>query len=164
MMGRREFGIAGVSALTMAAMGSRSVGQEQGAADKPTRKEKRQHRHNVKAYQDCAKACSDCQRECNACTTHCGHMLADGNERHLTTLESCQDCADICAVASQIVARGGPYSNLICEACAEACKKCAEECEKFPDDEHMTKCAKACRDCEKACRDMLAANLEHRHD
>lgn len=112
------------------------------------------HMEHNEAMQACAKACSDCQRACNMCGTHCGHMLADGRKEHVATLMTCQDCADICAAASQVVARGGPFSGIICESCADACVACAKECEKFPDDEHMTACAKECRKCEKACREM----------
>ncbi|MEO8268873.1 MAG: four-helix bundle copper-binding protein, partial [Aureliella sp.] len=71
------------------------------------------------------------------------------------TLSTCLDCADICAAASQVVARGGPFAKLICAACADACQKCAAACEKFPADEHMAKCAAECRQCEAACRKMI---------
>ena len=103
----------------------------------------------------CAKACSDCQRVCDSCSIHCAHMLHEGKKAHFATLTSCQDCATVCAAASQIVARGGPYSNEICKACVDVCAKCAKECEKFPEDTHMKACAQECRKCEKACLEML---------
>ncbi len=103
----------------------------------------------------CAKACSDCQRACDSCSTHCAHMLHEGKKTHFASLASCQDCATVCAAAAQITARGGPFSNVICTACADACGRCAKECEKFPDDAHMKACGQECRKCEKACRDML---------
>jgi hypothetical protein len=53
------------------------------------------------------------------------------------------------------VARGGPFSDLICTACAEACARCAKACEQQPGDEHMKACAEECRRCEKECREML---------
>jgi hypothetical protein len=68
---------------------------------------------------------------------------------------TCQDCADVCAAASQIVARGGPFSKTICGSCAEACAACAKECEKYPNDVHMKECAEECRECEKSCRAMV---------
>ena len=61
----------------------------------------------------------------------------------------------MCAVASQIISRGGPMSTLVCKACADACAQCAVACEKFPNDAHMKKCAEECRMCEKACRAMI---------
>jgi hypothetical protein len=107
------------------------------------------------ALQACSKACSDCQRECDSCGTHCAHLLSKGNQEHLATLMTCQDCATICAAASQIVARGGPFSATICDSCATACAECAKACAKNPDDRFMQACAEECRKCEKACRSML---------
>ena len=103
----------------------------------------------------CAKACSDCQRECDMCTHHCAGMLAEGKKEHKATLATCQDCASLCSVASQIVARMGPFSVAACAACADACSKCAKECEKQPEDKHMKMCAEECRKCEKACAEMV---------
>jgi hypothetical protein len=82
-------------------------------------------------------------------------MVGEGKKQHLTTLMYCQDCANVCATAAQIVARGGPLATLICDPCAEACARCGKECEKFPADQHMKRCAEECRKCEKACRDMV---------
>jgi len=107
------------------------------------------------AYEACAKACSDCQRVCDMCTAHCTTMVADGKKEHLVSLKECQDCATICSAASQIVARGGPHSMLICDICMKACDQCAKACEKFPDDKHMKACAEECRKCQKACEVMV---------
>jgi hypothetical protein len=107
------------------------------------------------AYQACARACQECQLECDMCAAHCASMLSEGKKEHLSTLRTCQDCATHCAAAACIMGRKGPYSDLICKACAEACKRCGDECAKFKDDAAMKKCADACRKCEKACRDML---------
>jgi hypothetical protein len=82
-------------------------------------------------------------------------MVAQGKKEHQTTLRTCLDCATHCSAAAQITARRGPFSDLICKACAEACAKCGKECAKFSEDEHMKKCADECRRCEKACREML---------
>jgi hypothetical protein len=112
------------------------------------------HKGHSQSMQDCAKACSDCQRQCDMCATHCGNLLAEGKHEHLTTLMSCQDCANFCTAAAQIVSRGGPFSALVCESCAEACARCGKSCEKFSADEHMQQCAESCHKCEKACRDM----------
>src|SRR5262245_49195137 len=113
-------------------------------------------------FMDCAKACDDCARMCDACGAHCAKMVADGKKEHFTTLQTCQDCATHCSAAATITARRGPYSDLICIACAEACKRCGEACDKIKDDEMMKKCADECRKCEKACREMLK-HTEHHH-
>jgi hypothetical protein len=151
MFGRREFGLAGISALTLAALQNPAFAQGASKA-----KGGAAHDHDDdKMFEDCAKACSDCQRECDSCATHCAHLLSKGEKEHLTTLMTCRDCAKICAAAAQIVAAQGPLSATICDACAKACSDCAAACEKFPDDKHMQACAKECRACEKACKEML---------
>lgn len=148
MIGRREFGVAGLSAVALAAL-------ERSAFSQKEPKKQSGHAEHDEMLQACAKACSDCQRLCDMCTTHCAHLLREGQKEHATTLATCQDCADFCVAAAQIVARGGPFSTLICASCAEACAECGKQCEKFPDDQHMTKCAQECRKCEKACREMV---------
>ena len=148
-MNRRQFATAGFSAAAVVAWQADVLAQQAGGGQQI------KHLEHDKHYQECAKACSDCQRECDSCATHCAHQLHAGKKEHMTTLGTCQDCADFCAAASQIVARGGPFAALICDPCAEACARCAKECEKFPQDEHMKRCAEECRKCEKACREML---------
>lgn len=144
MIGRREFGLAGVSAAAWSAM------HAVGVAD-----DKQSHNGHDGVFMECARACSDCQRECDACAHHCGTMLSEGKKDHLETLRSCQDCADVCATAAQIVARKGLFSHGICEACADICAICAKACDKHPNDKMMARCADECRECEKACREMM---------
>lgn len=159
MIGRREFGIAGASALALAALERSAFAQSKKDED-AKRDEHHVDHHGDDMFAACAKACSDCQRACDSCATHCAHMLHEGSDKHLTTLATCQDCADVCAAASQIVARKGPFAALVCKACVDACARCAKECEKFPDDAHMKMCAEECRKCEKACKEMLS-HVEH---
>jgi hypothetical protein len=111
--------------------------------------------HDHDHYMKCAKACDDCGRVCDACAGHCAIMLADGKKDHFTTLQTCADCATACKAASCIVARQGPFSDLICTACADACKRCGDACDKFKSDQMMKECADECRKCEKECRQML---------
>lgn len=119
-----------------------------------SRAEDKPHEHAAH-YLECAKACDDCARMCESCAAHCGNLLMQGKKEHFETLRTCQDCASFCSAASAITAKGGPFSDLICQSCADACKRCGDACAKFPDDEHMKKCAEECRRCEKACREML---------
>lgn len=148
-MNTRKFEGIGLVAFALAIFGVVMFAQ-QGNTD-----EKAEHKEHGGAMRACAKACSDCQRECDSCATHCAHQLHEGKKEHLTTLMTCQDCANFCGTAAQIVSRGGPFARLVCEGCAEACSRCGKACENFPDDKHMKQCAKECRKCEKACRDMV---------
>ena len=113
------------------------------------------HDHHAGHFISCAKECRDCALMCDTCAAHCANMLAEGKKEHKTTLQTCQDCSSVCTAAACITAKAGPFSDVICQACAEACKRCGDACGRFKDDEHMKKCADECRTCEKACRDML---------
>jgi len=150
MMGRREFGVAGISTAALLALQATGLGQ--GKKKKKGESSPEGHHGTI---DPCAAACGACQRSCDACATHCANLLAAGEKDHLESLRTCQDCATICAAAAQIVSRSGPFADLVCTACAEACARCAEACEKNADDAHMQHCAEECRRCEKECREML---------
>ena len=107
-------------------------------------------------FMECAKACDDCKRSCDMCGAHCAKLVTDGHKMHAETMKTCQDCAAVCSAAGCIVAKQGPFTDIICTACADACKRCGDACEKHAGhDEVMKKCMEECRKCEKACRDML---------
>ena len=126
------------------------VAPARAADDKPAA-----HVHDSPEMTKCEKACVDCAKECESCFHHCAMMLAQGKKEHLRSLQTCNDCGVLCAVAAKLIARHGPFVGLTCDACGKACDLCGAECEKFTGDEHMKKCATACRDCAKACRDMV---------
>ncbi len=149
MLERRQFVAAGLAGMAAATLPNPLKADEH--------EHHASHDHDRSVFEKCAAACSECQRECNSCANHCAMMLKQGHSKHATTLATCQDCADMCVAAAQIVSRRGPFAELICKACADACAKCAEACKKFPDDKHMAECAKVCLECEKACREMLSA-------
>jgi hypothetical protein len=107
------------------------------------------------AVDHCVRACNDCQRACDMCAAHCVRLIADGKKEHVKTLQTCQDCAEICSSAARIVAHHGLFSDLICRSCADACSRCGKQCEQFSDDKLMKACAEECRRCEKECRAML---------
>ena len=172
MMGRREFGMAGLSAAAVLAMQASGVAQpgnrdqrgSRGGADRAAGAA-HDHGHDDHGMSDeCARACSDCQRECDACANHCTDLLTQGRREHAETLRVCQDCADICATAAGIVARRGPFSAQICTACADTCAACGEHCESHGEhDETMKRCAEACRRCEEACRQMAGHGDHDEH-
>jgi hypothetical protein len=146
MFSRREFGVAGLSGLALAALPGVALAQEDPKARAGEKHE---------TLEACAAACCACQRECDLCTTHCAQLMMEGMKEHLATLMSCRDCATICAAAARVVAGHGTFSALICESCMTACAECAQVCEKHPDDKLMKDCGAECRNCEKACREML---------
>src|SRR5690348_1797686 len=112
MVGRREFGALGLSAAAALAINS-AVGQEKKSTDDDA------HSAHDEILRKCADACNACQRECDSCALHCAHMLVNGKKQHMITLQTCQDCADVCAAAARVVSRHGPFSHILCEACAQ---------------------------------------------
>lgn len=147
MIARRDF-----TKLGLSVVGAAMLGGAASAEDAPGHAGQGHHEQ----FQQCARACSECQRACDECANHCAQLLIDGHQDHALTLAACQDCANFCVAAAQIVARSGPFAELICESCAVSCDRCAEQCEKFPDDEVMKACAEECRKCQKACTAMLS--------
>jgi len=149
------FVLSGLAAACVISWGGVASGRLQ-EDDKTAKSPAQPGGEKVAPFKDCAKACDDCARSCDECGAHCGKMLAEGKKDHLVTLRTCQDCATICSATSCILSRGGPFSDMICVACADACKRCGDECDKHAaHDPVMKACAEECRRCEKACRTML---------
>lgn len=100
--------------------------------------------------------CMACHVICEQTLTHCLSM--GGRHVEAVHLKSLIDCAQICAVSSDFMARDSAVHASVCKACSDACAACAASCEKFGDDEQMKLCAEACRKCEESCRAMSAAH------
>lgn len=101
----------------------------------------------------CLEACVECLVACEMCSDACL------GEKDVAMLLMCirldRDCADACATAIRVMARGGPLTAAVCRACADACDACAEECEKHAQHhDHCRICAEACRSCADECRRM----------
>lgn len=63
------------------------------------------------------------------------------------------DCADICQLAANMMARNSEYAKEICRLCAQICRACGEECQKHKAD-HCQRCAEACMACAQECERM----------
>jgi hypothetical protein len=96
-------------------------------------------------------ACIACTIACENCATECLHE--QDAKMMARCIELDRDCADICALAVRLMARGSEFAARICAVCAEVCDACAQECGKH-DNEHCKRCAEACRKCAEECRKM----------
>jgi hypothetical protein len=153
-MNTRLIGVLGVMAAALVVAGTYTSAQEKKAAPPAAVPAADPHAAH---FTDCAKECGECARVCDVCAAHCAKLLAAGNKEHLSTLATCADCASICVSGACVVARMGPFSDVICTACADACKRCGDACDKHAaHDAVMKQCTDECRKCEKSCRDMLA--------
>ena len=81
-------------------------------------------------------------------------------------IAACRDCADICLLDAQLMARASPTHFAVCATCADACERCATECERQAKAHEgetarlLQACAKACRECATSCR-VMAEHASH---
>ena len=105
--------------------------------------------HLSQAVLDCIAACNECATECGSCFSH---MVGKDSPNECPAC--CIDCAALCRLSADAMARNSPFAKEICALCAKACDRCAEECGAH-DMEHCKRCAEACRRCAAACRAMV---------
>lgn len=97
------------------------------------------------------EACTACQQACASCAYDCCGRTG--------MAECCQlslDCASMCAMTAEMIARGSRWAVSMAELCARMCAECAVECGKH-DNPACQACAEACRRCEEQCRQMVAS-------
>ena len=104
-------------------------------------------------YEGCIEACNSCAVACNDCAASC---LQEPDVKMMARCIAMDiDCAQLCAVAAAMMARGSEHAGAICTVCADVCQVCGDECAKH-DMEHWRQCARACHACADACRSMGA--------
>lgn len=89
---------------------------------------------------------------CNACAIACMQCLTEmaSRESHNQCPTSCVECAAICRLTADALARDSPNADQFRVLCAQVCDWCAAECEAH-DHEHCRACAQACKACAAAC-------------
>jgi hypothetical protein len=104
----------------------------------------------TETMQDCIKNCLECHRLCTATVAHVLHGGHSHDEApHLVAL---LDCAQMCLLHADFMARSSPHQQHIAKECAEICSACATLCEAHPDpDGQIKECARACRECATSC-------------
>lgn len=104
---------------------------------------------------ECITKCLDCHRICTETVAHLLH--GDGHHSETKHLVALLDCAQMCALSADFMARRSPHHEHICPECAEICKACATLCEEHADaDGQMKRCAEACRRCAASCESMAS--------
>lgn len=103
--------------------------------------------------QECIANCMECHR---ACTETAAHVLHGGHPhseaKHLVAL---LDCAQMCVLHADFMARRSPHAAHLAKECAEICNACAALCEEHSDpDGKMKQCAEVCRKCAATCERM----------
>lgn len=104
-------------------------------------------------FQSCIDACMECSIEC----IHCANACLD--EKDVQNLRRCirlnLECADMCILASKMMAAGSEFANEICNMCAKVCQACGEECGSHSHMDHCRKCSEVCMRCAEECRAMV---------
>ncbi len=100
---------------------------------------------------------ADCIAACNDCATACGHcfslMIGEGSDNACPAC--CIECAALCRLTADAIARHSPFAKQLATLCAEACDWCATEFGAHQMD-HCESCVEADRRCADACRKMAA--------
>ncbi len=68
-----------------------------------------------------------CIAACNDCATACGHGSAHmaGKSFKNACPACCIECAALCRLCADAIARHSPFAKQLCKLCAEACRKMA---------------------------------------
>jgi hypothetical protein len=111
------------------------------AADTPAHKE---HAAGHNALQACAAACESCVTGC---------LNEEDVKAMVPCIKLCRDCADICSLCGQFMARDSAHTAHLCGLCATICEACGAECAKHKM-AHCQECAEACKKCAEECRKM----------
>jgi hypothetical protein len=106
--------------------------------------------HLDQSTKDCIAALNDCATECGNCFAH---MV--GKESKNNCPACCIECAAICRLCVDAIARNSQFAKQICKLCADISDWCAKECDAH-DMDQCKRCAKACRRCAEACRKMAS--------
>ena len=114
------------------------------------------HPSMAEEMQRCVQLCHDCHATCIQMIDHClklgGQYAAPAHIRLL------MDCAQMCSITADFMARASSYHDRTCRLCAELCRSCAESCARVAgDDQPVKQCAELCRRCAESC-DRMASN------
>ncbi|HHI9467478.1 TPA: four-helix bundle copper-binding protein [Legionella anisa] len=95
-------------------------------------------------YQTCIEACLACATQCERCATAC--LNEDKDKDMIASFElDRKDCAQLCTLVAEMMARESKYAQAIGALCAKACRERARHME------HCTLCAEACTRCAIEC-------------
>jgi hypothetical protein len=115
-----------------------------------------EHRHNMGAeMQRCIQLCQDCHARCVQLINHC--LTVGGRHADPAHIRLLTDCAQLCTVTADFMARNSAFHDRTCALCVELCRRCAESCEQVAGNDQLVKqCAELCRRCAESCDRMAS--------
>ena len=113
------------------------------------------HQNMREEMQRCIQLCHDCHARCISMISHC--LTLGGRYAASAHIRLLMDCAQICTITADFMARTSSFHNRTCSFCAELCRACAESCVQVAgDDQTVKQCAKMCRRCAESCDRMAS--------
>lgn len=108
---------------------------------------------------ECIRACQETVAACQTCIS----ASRDGDSQAMARcIALCVDCADLCKLTANAIARNSEHMDAICALCAQACLACNEECSR-----HVSlgcqRCAEISYYCAEACHHIMQSHaFQHR--
>ena len=106
-------------------------------------------------YLSCIQACLSCATACNQCFGAC--LKEEDVKMMARCIALDADCAAMCTLAANAMARNSEHAKAICALCADICRACGDECVKH-NAAHCKACAAACRQCAEECAAMASSH------
>lgn len=111
--------------------------------------------HMSEDMQRCIQLCQDCHARCIQLISHC--LAVGGRHATPTHIRLLMDCAQLCTVTADFMARDSALHDRTCTVCAELCRRCAENCDQVSGEDQLVKqCAELCRRCAESCERMAS--------
>ena len=105
--------------------------------------------------QRCIQLCHDCHARCISIINHC--LTLGGRYAAPAHIRLLMDCAQMCTITADFMARASSFHNRTCRLCAELCRGCADSCARVAgDDQTVKQCAELCRRCAESCDRMAS--------
>ena len=102
---------------------------------------------DMRTFQQCIKACQMAILACQEC---CSIDIREGGIAKCALINL--DCAEICAITVNSMARGSVHHADFCALCAHLCRECAAACALHSESKaHCARCKQACETCAKEC-------------
>jgi hypothetical protein len=138
------------------ARGAEAAMQDGGSHPMATGTTMEGHHHHMEAeMQRCIQICQDCHTSCIQLISHC--LAAGGRHAAPAHIRLLMDCAQLCTVTADFMARTSVFHDRTCTLCAELCRRCAESCEQIAGEDQLVKqCAELCRRCAESCERMAS--------
>lgn len=109
--------------------------------------------HMSEDMRRCIQLCQDCHALCIQLIGHC--LQLGGRHAAPDHIRLLMDCAQMCTITADYMARGSSLHDRTCGLCAEICRLCAESCERVQGNDQMVKqCVEMCRRCAGSCERM----------